>query len=192
MHEREYLTYDGLGLAKLVADKQITAAELLTIAQARADRVNPRINAIVNRLDDRAKEQLRQDLSGPYAGVPFLLKDLGQDLAGTPTSSGCRALADVDVTAKAPSCSAGSTRAWSSSARPTLPSSAPRASPSRTLRARAQPVGHPRTPGGSSGGAAAAVAAGIVPVAARERRRRLDPHPRRLLRPRRAQSPGAA
>src|SRR6202021_4239671 len=75
-----------------------TAAELLAIAQARADRINPRVNAIVNRLDDRAKEQLSQDLSGPYAGVPFLLKDLGQDLAGTPTSSGCRALARVPAT----------------------------------------------------------------------------------------------
>ena len=45
-----------------------------------------------------------------------------------------------------------------------------------------------RTPGGSSGGSAAAVAAGHGPDRARQRRRRVDPHPRRLLRPGRAQA----
>ena len=92
MDEHEYRAFDGLGLAQLVANKETTAAELLAIAQARADRVNPRINAITNRLDGRAARQLRENLTEPYAGVPFLLADLGQDLAGTPTSAGCRAL----------------------------------------------------------------------------------------------------
>jgi amidase len=65
MDEHEYLSFDGLGLSELVATKQVTAAELLAIAQARADRVNPRINAVVNRLDEYAEAQLGQELTGP-------------------------------------------------------------------------------------------------------------------------------
>jgi amidase len=167
MHEREYLTYDGLGLAKLVADKQITAAELLTIAQARADRVNPRINAIVNRLDDRANEQLRQDLSGPYAGVPFLLKDLGQDLAGTPTSSGCRALADVAVSATSTVVQRWLDAGLVIFGKTNTPEFGSKGITEPELFGPARnPWDTSRTPGGSSGGAAAAVAAGILPVAA--------------------------
>lgn len=45
MDEHEYLTFDGLGLAELVANKETAAAELLAIAKSRIDRVNPRINA---------------------------------------------------------------------------------------------------------------------------------------------------
>ena len=47
MNFDEYRTHDATGLAKLVADKEVSAAELLTLAQERAAAVNPRINAIV-------------------------------------------------------------------------------------------------------------------------------------------------
>jgi amidase len=167
MDESEYLTFDGLGLAELVAEKKVTAAELLAIAQRRADRLNPRINAIVARLDDRAERQLRGELNGPYAGVPFLLKDLGQDLAGTPTSSGCRALLDrpVDQTSTV-------VQRWLDAGLVIFgKTNTPEfGSKGVTEPLAFGPARNPwnltRTPGGSSGGSAAAVAAGIVPVAA--------------------------
>ena len=98
MEPRDYLRHDALGLAELVASGDVTAAELLAAARARAEVVNPRVNAIVTRLDDVADERVAGELTGPFAGDPFLLKDLGQNLAGHPTSSGCRALAGRPAT----------------------------------------------------------------------------------------------
>ena len=43
----EYASYDGLGLAELVAKKQVTAAELVEEAISRIEKHNPRLNAVV-------------------------------------------------------------------------------------------------------------------------------------------------
>ena len=83
----DYQAYDAVGLAALVRDKTVSAEELLATARARAAEVNGRINAIVVDVEPPAADD-----SGPFAGVPFLLKDLGQDLAGYPTSGGSRSL----------------------------------------------------------------------------------------------------
>ena len=80
----EYRTYDATGLAKLIADKEVSAAELLAVARERAAEVNPRINAIVRDIPASPSD----DLTGPFAGVPFLMKDLAQDYAGLPTPAG--------------------------------------------------------------------------------------------------------
>jgi hypothetical protein len=47
MNFSEYLRYDGLGLAELVAQKQIHPAELLQIAIERSQQTNPALNAII-------------------------------------------------------------------------------------------------------------------------------------------------
>ena len=90
----QYLTSDATTLAGLVAAKEVTASELLALARERSDAVNPTINAVVMPLtrvaDARAADP---GLTGPFAGVPFLIKDLAQEYAGFPTSSGSRALA---------------------------------------------------------------------------------------------------
>ncbi len=89
----EYRTHDATSLAKLVADKQVSAAELLATAQGRAAAVNPKLNAIVREVPASPTD----DLTGPFAGVPFLIKDLAQDYAGLPTSAGSRALMSLNV-----------------------------------------------------------------------------------------------
>src|SRR6476659_9544886 len=90
----QYLSSDATTLAGLVAAKEVTASELLALARERADAVNPVINAIVMQLtrvaDARAADP---SLTGRFAGVPFLVKDLAQEYAGFPTSGGSRALA---------------------------------------------------------------------------------------------------
>lgn len=93
MNFDEYRTYDAIGLAKLVADKEVSAAELLTLARERAGAVNPRINAIVSDIPAAAAADYR----GPFAGVPFLIKDLAQDYAGLPSSQGSRAYRSLPV-----------------------------------------------------------------------------------------------
>ena len=87
--------YDALGLAELVRKGEVTGEALLERAISRVEAVNPQINAVVLRHDDLARRQLeRQPPSGPFAGVPFLLKDLNTSLAGTVTTDGSRAFAE--------------------------------------------------------------------------------------------------
>ncbi|GGM46376.1 putative amidase [Longimycelium tulufanense] len=166
MDFEEYRRFDALGLAELVARGEVSAAELLETALVRAERVNPRINAIVRTMETQAKERVSQDLSGPFAGVPFLIKDLHQDFAGEPTAGGCRPLAGHPVLE-----SSATVRRW-------LDAGLVIFGKTNTPEFGAKGVTEPdlfgptrnpwaldRTPGGSSGGSAAAVAAGIVPVA---------------------------
>jgi len=163
----EYLASDATTLAGRVAAKEVTASELLALARERADAVNPAINAIVMPLarvaDVRAADPA---LSGPFAGVPFLVKDLAQEYAGFPTSSGSRALAHDVATEhslvtrrflEAGLVIFGKTNTPEFGAKGVTESDL--WGPSRN------PWDLSRTPGGSSGGSGAAVAAGIVPAA---------------------------
>jgi Asp-tRNA(Asn)/Glu-tRNA(Gln) amidotransferase A subunit family amidase len=162
----EYAEHDGLGLAALVRDGEVTARELLDVARARAEQVNPKINAIVRRMDDEGEAHAAGPLSGPYAGVPFLLKDLGQEYAGIPSSWGSRALAEVPATEHATV-----TQRWLDAGlvpfgRTNVPEFGAKGVTEPELFGPCRnPWDLERTTGGSSGGSSAAVAAGIVPVA---------------------------
>lgn len=162
----EYRALDASALADLVARGQVRPPELLVLAQQRLAAVEARINAVPIRFDGIAELRAEQALSGPFAGVPFLIKDVSQDYAGVLTSMGSRALRDY---------------------RPPMHSEIVRRflaaglvifgktnTPELALKGRTEPLRwgatrNPwdlsRTPGGSSGGAAAAVAAGVVPMA---------------------------
>jgi Asp-tRNA(Asn)/Glu-tRNA(Gln) amidotransferase A subunit family amidase len=162
----EYLRHDAHDLARLVADGSVTPAELLDAARARAALVEPQINAICRRMDPEADARAAQVLSGPFAGVPFLLKDLHQDVAGVPTSSGCRALAErpapLTSTVVERWLAAGLVVFGKTS---TPEFGAKGVTEPELFGPTRNPWDTSRTPGGSSGGSAAAVAAGIVPVA---------------------------
>ncbi|MGB6275259.1 MAG: amidase family protein, partial [Rhodococcus sp. (in: high G+C Gram-positive bacteria)] len=93
----EYRKYDGLGLAGLVADGEVTPRELLDCALGQVKSIDPRLNAVVRVMSEQADDQLTRPLQGPFAGVPFLIKDLSQDYAGLPTSSGSRSLTDLPM-----------------------------------------------------------------------------------------------
>jgi amidase len=166
MHETEYLALDAIALRDLIAAGELTSLEALEAARARAARVNPRINAICTPLDDHADRRVRQDLTGPFAGVPFLLKDLLQDLAGTPTAAGCRALAGSVSTETSTVVQRFLDAGLVVFGRTTTPEFGSKGVTESALHgATRNPWDLERTPGGSSGGSAAAVAAGIVPVA---------------------------
>jgi Asp-tRNA(Asn)/Glu-tRNA(Gln) amidotransferase A subunit family amidase len=166
MEHAEYAARDGLDLAGLVAAREVTAAELLTVARARAREVNPRVNAIVRSLDGIADARAAEPLEGPFAGVPFLLKDLGQEHAGLASAGGCRALAWTPASEHATV-----VRRWLDAGlvvfgKTNTPEFGAKGITEAELYGPARnPWDLTRTPGGSSGGAAAAVAAGILPVA---------------------------
>lgn len=167
MHFDDYQRYDALGLADLVHRGEVHPSELLDAALSRADATTS-LNAIVMRLDDaaRARTQAPFDKSSPFAGVPFLVKDLFQDLKGLPSSGGCRALKNV----LAPE-DADVVRRWREAGLVIFgKTNTPEFGAKNVTEPEAWgPCRNPwdltRTPGGSSGGSAAAVAAGVVPVA---------------------------
>jgi amidase/6-aminohexanoate-cyclic-dimer hydrolase len=163
---KEYASYDALGLAALVRDKQVSADELLDEAIARTDAVNPEINAVVVRHEDYARAQIVRGLpDAPFRGVPFLLKDLDL-IAGTRTTFGASIyrdfVADHTSTIAQRFIDAGLV-IYGKSASPELglmPTTEPRLhGPTRN------PWNLNHAAGGSSGGAAAAVAARLVPMA---------------------------
>ncbi|SFS97178.1 amidase [Saccharopolyspora flava] len=167
MDVEEYLRHDGLGLAELVASGQVTPSELLATARARAEAVNPAINAIVAWLDDHADQRVAGELSGPFAGVPFLLKDLHQDLAGTVSNDGCRALAGRKATKTDTVVQRWLDAGLVIFGKTNTPEFGSKGVTEPDLFGPSRnPWDTRRTPGGSSGGSAAAVAAGILPVAA--------------------------
>lgn len=163
----EYSQFDALGLADLVVTGQLNPAELLDEALARADEHNANLNAIVLRLDDLARQSIADGLpQGPFHGVPFLLKDLSNALAGVKRSSGCRFFADY-----VPNFDSELVRRYKAAGlnifgKTNTPEfgMTPMTDPELFGSAR-NPWNIERTPGGSSGGTAAAIAAGIVPMA---------------------------
>jgi amidase len=163
----EYDRYDGLGLAALVRGGQVSAEELVEEALARIAARNPAINAVVRTMADEGRASARAGApSGPFQGVPFLLKDLLAAYAGVPLTSGSRALADF-----VPDHDSELVRRFKAAGlmivgKTSLPELGLLG---YTEPALFGPCRNPwdlsRTPGGSSGGSAAAVAAGIVPLA---------------------------
>jgi amidase len=168
MSFEEYVKYDATALAKLVATGAVTPAELLETAIARAEVVNPTLNAIVTPLYDKGRA-IAADIpaKGPLAGVPFLLKDLQMEWAGTSLKSGCQGYrnyvseTDSEVVKRWKAAGLvffGKTNTPEFGLTPYTES---------TLYGPARnPWKLTHSPGGSSGGSAAAVAAGIVPIAA--------------------------
>jgi amidase len=157
---------DAVGQGQLVASGELTATELLDAAILRLEATR-HLNAVIADLFDRGREQAATlTASGPLAGVPFLLKDLGASLVGAPEAMGSRALrthvaADsawiVDRYLAAGLVVFGKTNTpeWGNhcTTEPSL------------FGPTVNPWSPSITPGGSSGGSAAAVAAGVVPAA---------------------------
>jgi amidase len=164
----EYRKYDALGLAQLVSEGDVTASELLEVAIARMDEVNPKINAVVVRMEVIARVRARQQLSGPFGGVPFLSKNLEQQYAGVPSIGGCRG---ISASKALPVRHAEITRRWLESGcvifgqTNTPEFGLPPVTEPLLFGPTANPWDVSRSPGGSSGGSAAAIAAGVVPMA---------------------------
>ena len=167
MDHADYLRHDATALAERVRRGDVSPDELLALALAQLAKVQPRINAVVRTMEPQARAQIARGLSGPLAGVPFLLKDGLQDHAGVPTGLGSRAMQQA-----VPQRHAATTRRFLGAGlvvfgKTNLPELGLKGVSDSQLHG---PVSCPwdltRNAGGSSGGAAAAVAAGVLPMAA--------------------------
>ncbi len=163
---REYSQYDALGLAELIAKGEVSAADALESAIDAAERLNPQLNAIVHRFDDKARGNTANLPDGPFKGVPFLLKDLLDAYAGEPFTMGSRFFKDY-----VPDYDAELVRRFKQAGlnifgKTNTPEFGlvPMTDPELFGSAR-NPWNTNKTAGGSSGGTGSAVSAGIVPIA---------------------------
>jgi amidase len=162
---QEYAEFDGLGLAELVRQREVTPRDLFNAAMDKIEQIDPSINAIVFTMEGEAENALRMQPPGTFSGVPFVAKDLNISYAGIPTNCGSRL-------------TEGFTRPHDSEfvirlRRAGLVTVAKTATPELGLCASTESFVHgatrnpwrlDRVAGGSSGGSAAAVAAGIAPI----------------------------
>jgi amidase len=170
MNPSEYAAHDAVGLAELVRNGKVSPAELVETAIGVIEALDPRLNAVIHRHFERAREQARGTLpDGPFRGVPFLLKDLaGGHLAGDPIHWGTRFLRDADYRATT---TAYLVEKFLAAGLIVLGrSNVPELGAWATTESQAYgPCRSPWNPehasGGSSGGSAAAVASGMVPIA---------------------------
>jgi Asp-tRNA(Asn)/Glu-tRNA(Gln) amidotransferase A subunit family amidase len=167
MRFEEYRRHDAVALAGLIARREIRAQEVLETAIARAEQVNPAINAIVHKQYEQARKAVAAGLpQGPLTGVPYLIKDLGFFETGEPATYGSSLFKDFVAdhdTAYVTRCKKAGLVFMGRSTSPELglnPNTEP-----RLYGSCHNPWNLGYSPGGSSGGAAAAVAAGILPVA---------------------------
>jgi amidase len=164
----DYERYDALGLAELVRQRRVSPGELLEAAIARVEARNRAVNAVTMPLYDYARAAIAAGLpSGPFTGVPFLMKDLTASIAGVTMTRSSRFFADAPaatldsehvarlkraglvIFGRTNTCELG----LSLTCEPQLHG------PTRN------PWDSTRISGGSSGGAAAAVSARMLPMA---------------------------
>jgi len=161
----EYDEHDATALAELVRTRQVSARELVDAAIARIEARNPAINAVVHTQFERARRSA-DAATGPFAGVPFLLKDLFAEDAGEPSTGSCQLgsawRADRDCELVARYKRAGLIILG----RTNTPELGIMGTTEPAFRGPTRnPYDRKRSSGGSSGGSAAAVSARMVPAA---------------------------
>ena len=167
MDQSEYLAQDGVGLAGLIARGDVSAAEVVEAALTRLAAVNPKLNAVTLELADQARAAVKGGApAGPLGGVPYLIKDLGAQMAGVPTTAGSWLMGDPPAAADSAIVAAYRRAGLVIIGKTNTPEFGlePVTEPKRFGPAR-NPWDLGRTPGGSSGGASSAVAGGVVPAA---------------------------
>jgi amidase len=163
----EFADLDAVALAELVKTKRASSLELCDAAIQRIERLNPGLNAVITPMFESARERAKQPTGdGPFAGVPYLLKDLMASCADVPLHSGSRMMqgfvpghdsALVSRLRRAGFVFLGKTNVPEFGIVPTTEP--------LLFGATKNPWDRTRSSGGSSGGSAAAVAARMVPAA---------------------------
>jgi amidase len=163
----EYSRLDAMALTELILRKEVTPRELVETAIERIEELNPTLNAVVTPMYEQALSAANSPtIDGPFAGVPFLLKDLLAAYAGVKMTLGSTLFRDFvpdhdsELVARLKRAGLIIVGKTNTPELGILPTTEPRLfGPSRN------PWDTSRTTGGSNGGSAAAVAAGIVPMA---------------------------
>src|SRR3979411_239281 len=160
----DFAWMDATAQAELVRNGEVTPTELVEAAITRIDKLNPELNAVIHRLDDKAIAAAADAAlpDGPFRGVPFLVKDGVCHTAGDPYHCGMQVLKDIDWHEDADTWLAQRYReaGFVFVGKTNLPELASSVTPEPlAYGATHNPWSLDYSPGGSSGGAAAAGAA---------------------------------
>ncbi len=164
----EWARHDGMALAALIRSGELTAAELAEQAAAGIAKVDPALSGVVEVFADAVADPVKAGANpdGPFAGLPFLMKDLGPTMAGRLQEMGSllmrgnRPSADTHLTSKMRK--AG----LNLMGRTTTPEFGVCSSAENpAVYVTRNPWNTDYTTCGSSAGSAAMVAAGVVPIA---------------------------
>jgi len=163
-----FASHDALAVGQLVKTGKVGARELLDGTAARLRALNVSLNAITDFHDGALLEKsVAMAGKGPFEGVPFVVKQLMADCAGTPTTLGSRFFASQPVAVADSAAVARMRRAGLVIVGRTNTSEfglAPTTEPAFG-GATLNPWRKGLSPGGSSGGSAAVVAARGLPMA---------------------------
>ena len=158
---------DGLRLAELVRQKEVTPAELTETAIHLIEKLDPKLNAVVIRDFDRARARAAETRpNGPFASVPYLLKNIGSGCEGLPLTNSLPFRKDY----VSPSDSEMVRRIKASGLNILGRTNVPEqgwciSTEPRMYGATVNPWNTAVTAGGSSGGAVSAVASRMIPMA---------------------------
>jgi amidase len=167
MNLEEYSNCDGVALAELVRKREVSPKELVSLFVEAVEKVNPRINAIIEVFQDRVKGLDNRVIpADPFAGVPFLLKDIGAGEGGRLQESGSRLMKGHIVDKDSFLTTLFKRAGLTIMGRTTTPEFALGVSTeSELMGATRNPWNLDTSCGGSSGGSGASIAAGVVPMA---------------------------
>jgi amidase len=162
-----FVESDALRLAELVKQKEVTPAELTETAISLIETLDPKLNAVVIRDFERARARAAQNPpNGPFAGVPYLLKNIGSGCEGLPLTNSLPFRRDY----VSPSDSEMVRRIKASGLNILGRTNVPEqgwciATEPRMYGPTVNPWNTAVTAGGSSGGAVSAVASRMIPMA---------------------------
>lgn len=156
---------DSVGVAAAVAAKDVSAREVAEAAIARAERVNPTLNAIQQADFDRALGVADTPAPGALSGVPTFVKD-NTDFAGLRSDQGSLAVKSRPAAEHAPFTRQLLSAGFTVLGKSTMPEFGFNATTEyATLPPTRNPWNTGYSAGASSGGSAALVASGVVPIA---------------------------
>ena len=157
---------DATAQAALVRTREVDAVELVQAGIAGIEALNPTLNAVITPTFERALDAVRVGVSGPFAGVPFLLKDLAVEMEGVRFCEGSHFLREHVSTYESDLVTRLRRAGLVILGKTNTPEfgMAPACEPERFGPTR-NPWDPDRSTSGSSGGSAAAVASRMVPMA---------------------------
>ena len=166
----EFLGHDAVALGELVRNREIKPTELLETVVSRIEKINPKLNAIIHKLYEQARQTAEEWESrietgeaneAIFCGVPFLLKDFFAEYKGVPFYEGSKAVSgyiskiDTELVRRQKAAGLNVVGKTNTPEFGLLPATEP-----LLYGATLNPWDTNLTPGGSSGGSAASVTSG--------------------------------
>ncbi|MGM8364048.1 amidase [Virgibacillus sp. W0181] len=168
MRTEEYVKLDATAMAELIAKKEVTPIELLQTSFEQLEKVNPEVNGIAHSRKEKVMKEAesRSYENGPFAGVPVLMKDISQAVAGERLTGGTKLLEQIIAEQDSHFTRKFRDAGFLFMGHTKTPEFALKNITEPQLHGEARnPWNTDHSPGGSSGGSSALIAAGVVPLA---------------------------